>query len=214
MSLPARLLGANPSIQVSTLLSGSLTTPSAKGAFEPPGDFQSIATVSVGSGGTGSISFTSIPSTFKHLQVRGIMQTNRGTYPLEEIKLQFNSDTGSNYNYYQLAADGQAGSVYTQGATSATFVNIDHSGTSTGGTWGIIVLDILDYTSTAINKTVRGLAGYSHLTGTTGGYAGIASLNNGLWRNNSTAISSMTFAPRFSTLFTEYTHLALYGVKA
>ena len=33
MSLPSRLLGANPSIQVSTLLSGSLTTPSAKGTF-------------------------------------------------------------------------------------------------------------------------------------------------------------------------------------
>jgi hypothetical protein len=51
MSLPSRLLGANPSIQVSTLLSGSLTTPSAKSAFIPPGDFESIATVSVGSGG-------------------------------------------------------------------------------------------------------------------------------------------------------------------
>ncbi len=33
MSLPSRLLGANPSVQVSSLLTGAITTPSAKGEF-------------------------------------------------------------------------------------------------------------------------------------------------------------------------------------
>jgi hypothetical protein len=32
------------------------------------GDFESIATVTVGSGGSAVISFTSIPSTYAHLQ--------------------------------------------------------------------------------------------------------------------------------------------------
>ena len=36
MSLATRLLGANPGVQVSSALSGSLTTPSAKGAFTVP----------------------------------------------------------------------------------------------------------------------------------------------------------------------------------
>ena len=42
-----------------------------------PTEFESIATVTVGSGGSSTISFTSIPGTYKHLQVRGIGRTNR-----------------------------------------------------------------------------------------------------------------------------------------
>lgn len=74
MSLPARLLGANPSIQVSTLLSGSLSTPSAKGAKVPEfGDFsdayETIATFTATST-TNQIQFSSIPQTYRHLHFR------------------------------------------------------------------------------------------------------------------------------------------------
>ena len=34
--------------------------------------YESIATTTVGAGGSSSISFTSIPSTYTHLQVRGL----------------------------------------------------------------------------------------------------------------------------------------------
>ena len=38
-------------------------------------DFESIATVSVGSGGAANVEFTSIPATFTHLQIRAILKT-------------------------------------------------------------------------------------------------------------------------------------------
>ena len=62
------------------------------------GDFESIQTVSVGAGGSSSISFTSIPSTYKALQLRWIGQDNRGTTN-DGVKVSFNSDTTSS-NYY------------------------------------------------------------------------------------------------------------------
>jgi hypothetical protein len=48
-------------------------------AFEFPTDFESIATVTVGGGGASSISFTSIPATYKHLQLEIYGKNNRGT---------------------------------------------------------------------------------------------------------------------------------------
>jgi len=42
-----------------------------------PGDYESIQTVTVGSTSQSSISFTSIPSTYKHLQIRYISRCDR-----------------------------------------------------------------------------------------------------------------------------------------
>ena len=38
------------------------------------GSYESIATVTVGSGGSSYIEFTSIPGTYTHLQIRGILR--------------------------------------------------------------------------------------------------------------------------------------------
>jgi hypothetical protein len=184
---------------IASAITGNLVTPA----------YESIATVTVGSGGSSSISFTSIPATYKHLQIRAISQDDRATYPISEIKCVFNSDTGANYSYHQLSGDG--GSVYTQGGTSASFIQIEQGGTTTGGTFGAIVLDILDYASTSKYKTTRALAG--EMTNSSyGGYYGIVNLNSGLWQSTS-AITSITFSPRYASNFLQYTQYALYGIK-
>jgi hypothetical protein len=47
-------------------------------AFElPTGDFESIATVTVGGGGAAMWSFTSIPATYKHLQLERYCQRRK-----------------------------------------------------------------------------------------------------------------------------------------
>lgn len=171
--------------------------------------YESIATVSVGSGGQSTVSFTSIPSDYKHLQVRFISQDNRATYPISEIKYIFNSDTGNNYAYHQLSGDG--GSVYASAASSVAFGQLEIGGTTTGGTFGAGVMDILDYGSTSKYKTTRALAG--EMTNSSyGGYYGVVALNSGLWQSTS-AITSITFSPRYASLFTQYSSFALYGIK-
>ena len=70
------------------------------------GDYESIATTTLTSTQT-TISFTSIPATFKHLQVRGIAP---GTYASTSLNLcmQVNSDTTNSYTYHQLLGDGSS----------------------------------------------------------------------------------------------------------
>ena len=64
---------------------------SAYGLFslQSTNSYESIQTVTVGSGGQSTISFTSIPSTYKHLQIRMLARaTGASTVGL----IRFNSD--------------------------------------------------------------------------------------------------------------------------
>ena len=56
-------------------------------------------TVTVGSGGTNSIDFTSIPSTYTDLQLLLSVRTATATYQIDQIKLRFNANSSSAYAY-------------------------------------------------------------------------------------------------------------------
>jgi len=178
---------------IASQISGHLTPPDT-GAMFP------IATVTVPSGGAVNIEFTSIPQTYKHLQIRGILQQNvstdwRGTY------MRFNNDTGSNYWWQTLGSDGT--SVSSSSSGSQTYLS---GGVASGTTdiWNPIVIDILDYTS-AKKKVSR--AFYGAERNTTPSFFEYAS---GTW-NNTSAITSIKFEVN-ATNFTQYTQYALYGI--
>ena len=168
--------------------------------------FESIATVTVGAGGASSIDFTSIPSTYTHLQVR-VLQ--RGTQAVSSIyqKIQFNSSTTGIYADHYVLGDG-AGTA--AGASiNASFIGV---GSTTGGNaganiFGTIIIDILDYTDTNKYKTIRNLEGFD-----VNGSGGMVALTSGLWRNTS-AITSIKFTPSAGN-FAQYSSFALYGIKA
>ena len=67
--------------------------------------YESIATVTVGSGGAANVEFTSIPSTYAHLQVRAIFRNANAT---DTTFMRINSDTGSNYAWHTLRGNGSA----------------------------------------------------------------------------------------------------------
>lgn len=166
-----------------------------------PGSYESIATVAVGSGGQSSIQFTSIPTTYQHLQIRWFA---RGS-SLAGLYWTFNNDTAANYSRHRLSGDGAAASS----SGLATQNNI-----YAVASWGIPngasifadgVYDILDYKDTTKYKTMRGLAGQD-----SSGSGGVE-LVSGLWRST-TAINSITITPNTGT-FQQYSHFALYGVK-
>ena len=167
--------------------------------------YESIATVTVGSTAQASITFSSIPSTFKHLQLRIIartayVDTNSGGI------LNFNSDSGANYAWHRMYGDG--GTPTANGNASATFARVDRmpGSTATGSVFGAFIVDILDYANTSKNKTLRSLGGYD------ANGNGWASFNSSLWINNS-AISSITFANADSGNLVQYSQVALYGIK-
>jgi hypothetical protein len=178
---------------------------SISGSKAVTNSYESIATVTVGSGGSSSISFSSIPSTYKHLQIRGILRTvDTGTWNNQGMR--FNSDTGSNYAFHTLYGDGSnASAAATASASSLNDFMRAASNSLTAGIFGAAVVDILDYANTNKYKTVRVLAG-----GDSNG-AGMTGITSGLWMSTS-AINSVTIIPSGGTAI-QYSTFALYGVK-
>jgi hypothetical protein len=174
---------------------------SAYGLFslQSTNSYESISTVTVGSGGAATISFSSIPSTYKHLQIRAT-QLNTAT---ATTQLRINGDTGSNYSRHYLYGGGSS-ATGSSGASNQTSTGVLYNESTIYAAVGVI--DILDYASTVKNKTVRSLMGWDS------NGAGYVFLYSGSWMNSSTAITSLTFTPDGGSL-AEYSSFALYGIK-
>jgi hypothetical protein len=176
----------------------SSITPSLQNSYE------SLQTVTVGSGGASSISFTSIPSGYQHLQVRYIGALNSGS---QGHTINFNSDTGSNYAFHSLQGTGSA-AVASYNGTSVTTASIGYvaPNTAPAGSMGAGVIDVLDYLNSNKYKTVRAL------TGTDQNGSGLTGIYSGLWMSTS-AITSLTLTPQSGSSYIQYSTFALYGVK-
>jgi hypothetical protein len=169
-----------------------------------PTSYESIATA-VGTGSAGTITFSSIPSTYKHLQIRALVKdTYTASDGAQDAWIQFNGDTASNYSYHRIRGNGTAASSSGVGTNTVMGENICLTyGTTTN--YGVSVVDILDYANTSKYKTVRSLNG-GDLNG-----SGFIKLASGCWRSTS-AITSITFGG-YITAFTTGTQFALYGIK-
>ena len=160
--------------------------------------YESIATVTVGAGGQSTISFTSIPSTYKHLQVRYMTLTGTAT---NDLRMRFNSDTGANYVWHQLQGNGT--SAASGANTSQTLIGVGMVGGASNPGSGIV--DILDYTNTNKYTTTRSLAGIDQ------NGSGVMMFWSGLWQNTN-AITQIDFTSA-SGNFNQNTSFALYGIK-
>lgn len=173
------------------------------------GDFESIQTVSVGAGGSTSISFTSIPSTYKHLQIRYIARDdNSGVTGTNKIT--FNSDTANNYWSTHFIFGNGSTATANAGSTYSSILQYRHAGNgSNANVFGAGIVDILDYTTTSKNKTVRSLAGFDN------NGSGEIFFGSGLWFPSTiAAISSITITPADGTpKYLQYSTFALYGIK-
>jgi hypothetical protein len=164
------------------------------------GDYDSISTSTVGAGGVSSVTFSSIPSSYTHLQVRIMcLSSNLGS----DIKLQLNSDTGSNYAQHLLYGTGAVAGALAY--TSTNYIAAGITGITLANP-SSTVIDVLDYKNTNKNTTVRTLTGSD-----TNGVGGFLALESGLWMNTA-AVTSMTFTPLTGT-FNQYSSFALYGIK-
>ena len=169
--------------------------------------YESIATAT-GTGSSGTITFSSIPATYSHLQIRCIARTDTG-FGTDYIQFRLNSDTGSNYTYHGLEGDGASAAAFAGTAqTVALTTNITGSA-ATANAMGAAIIDILDYASTSKYKTVRTIGGQDQ---NSLGNTGQIRLISNLWLSTS-AINSITFTSYRSASWTTSTTFALYGIK-
>lgn len=164
-------------------------------------NFDSIATVTVGTAQS-TITFSSLPSIYKHLQLRYITNNTSAAY---YVLLRFNSDSGTNYASHQLTGNGTAASA--GGTASNTLIELPrNSGTFSSSIMSTGVVDILDYLNTSKYKTVRSLGGYD-----TNGNGQAVDFNSGVWMNTG-AITSITLSAVGGNYNTN-SQFALYGIK-
>jgi hypothetical protein len=171
------------------------------------GDFESIATVTVGVTPVSTITFSSIPATFNHLQIRALSRNSRADANSATLKVQVNGVGASSYTYSRFIGDGSSIIANAFGPDSAMyFYGASPSAPTPTDTFGAVIFDILDYANTNKNTTFRQLSGYETNS------EGAAALGSGGFFNTD-AISSITIQFDGGYNHLQYSHFALYGIK-
>lgn len=167
------------------------------------GDFEAIASTTLTTAAA-NIQFTSIPSTYTHLQIRGIAKSS-GTGN-QDFKIRVNSLT-TVYTFHALYGNGTSAAA--AAATSQTYMKLAYnfvSASTNTNVFGAIIIDILDYTDTNKLKTIRSLGGVDN------NGSGTMSFFSGFHTTATSAITSIELAPDADN-FAANTSFALYGIR-
>jgi len=184
---------------MTSILSGVVASGKTGHLSQPiQGSFDALATVTVGAGGASSITFTGIPTTYTHLQLRYIGLASGTQYGLQVGN--GTVDTGNNYSWHEMSGTGSSANAGYTNNTSQITMNFFTATSTTYPTAGII--DILDYANTNKYKTVR------YLDGEDANSSGQITFGSGVWMNTA-AITALTINQNW----TQYSSFALYGVK-
>jgi hypothetical protein len=163
----------------------------------------------VGSGGSSTITFSTISSTYKHLQIRGLVRNNAGNVGLAFIRTKFNADgtSGNYYGHYLFGDSANASAGATSGSSTGAIAGFVANNNNPSSTFSTAIIDILDYANTSKNKTIRSFGGADYNDANGG-----ISLVSGLWMSTS-AITSIEISSDSGTLFVQNSSFALYGIR-
>lgn len=165
--------------------------------------YDSIATVTVAGANALQIDFSSIPSTYTHLQIRSVSTGTDNT----NVRMRFNDNSSVAYGYHGIqGGPGYGASLYTNYAINETSMMAYDQQLGTSTNPNATITDILEYANTNKYKTTRTLSG-SH-SGSTNSFIFFQS---GLWYNSS-AINKISLYP-VSNTFRIGSTFALYGIK-
>lgn len=167
--------------------------------------YESIATTTVGAGGTSTITFSSIPSTYTHLQIRAIARTNVTT-DSDFLVVKFNSDGGNNYSAHQIRGNGS--NVAVEKWTSYSSMVIQRTATDlySSNIFSGYIIDVLDYQNANKYKTTKSFGAWDS------NGSGEIWFNSGNWMSTS-AINSITITSVYGASYNQYSQFALYGIK-
>ena len=185
----------------------SLKYKSKQGTLTAPGDVDPGAMIPIAtttlSTATATITFSSIPQVYEHLQLR----ISGGTAAGNTIEIQFNSDTGNNYSIHRITAN-NGSSIAVGGAASQTRIALG-AGAGLNFASSVVsgaILDILDYANTSKNKTTRSITGWDSNS------AGYLDFESGAWYSTA-AINRIDLKGASSSNWVSGSTVALYGIK-
>jgi hypothetical protein len=176
--------------------------------FAPSGAYDSIATVTVGSGGASTVTFTSIPSTYTHLQVRYIARTSSAAPGSEgDLVLVYGTPhAGNGYSHILFGNGSSTGASNSGGLAFSQYSSYATSSTQTASTFGTGILDVLDYSNPNKLKTWRTLGGWD------ANGSGFVNLTSGI-QNDTSVLTGIGFAVNSGNSFAQHSQFALYGIR-
>lgn len=170
------------------------------------GSFDLLQTGDLTSGAGANISFNSLSTyaaDYQHFQIRAAIRTTAGGSG-DGLVTQFNGDTASNYYQTRLQQSGTSVAASAQQTSSIISGYVEGNG-ATAGSFGVVIIDILDPFETSKSTSVRSLSG--HVVGN-----GLL-FSSGVW-NNSAALSSIVLKSEAGNNLAQYSRASLYGIKA
>lgn len=173
--------------------------------------YDSIATQTVTGTGVTSVSFTSIPQTYTHLQIRASVRSNSvAAYDAFYIYNLNGAGVSSEMANHYIYGTGAAVGVNSYTAQFSSQMGFVPAANTLANNFGAGIVDILDYTNTNKNKVMRGLVGYDD-NGNTSGSPFITFSSAYSVQLGTSAVTNLTFI--INNSFAIGTKFALYGVK-
>lgn len=190
-----------------TNANGTSTASAASNSVTPavPSSYDSIASAT--GVGVSTVTFSSIPSTYKHLQIRiSALVTNEGFSWTGTIN---GDSTSTNYRSHYLVTDLGTGTLLAGGTQNSQLLRVfPYNATAATPYSNVAIIDIIDYSSTSKYKTVRIFSGKN--TNNTQPGRDAVELSSTLWLSTS-AINSISFNMQQNGL--SGSSFALYGIK-
>jgi len=174
-------------------------------SYFQPTSFENIATTTLSSS-AGWVGFSSIPQTYKHLQVRIVGRSLQSGAAQGLVSTLCNGDQTSSYASHLLYGNGTTVQTNAQTSNRADIGYVPTNG-YVGDLFGILIIDYIDYASTSKYKTIRAYSGID------GNGSGRVALGSGLWKKTN-AITSIDFSNVNNSYdWAEQSTFALYGIK-
>ena len=147
----------------------------------------------------GTIDIENIPSTYKHLVIRGNLLCSAET----SVNVRFNTDSANNYMFQQIYAGSMAVTTDSNSGTSSAFIGYSVSSTFPAS----FTAYIGNYASTSQYKSWVSYSGAMNDSS-----SAYSLFTTGAWRNSSTAINKITFTTGAVNMLAKST-LHVYGLK-
>lgn len=171
--------------------------------------YSKIASVTVGSGGVGTVNFLAIPQNYTDLVIKVSNRSGSGAAVAYTTYMRLNSLTSSIYSQRALEGNGAAGSSFSQsGADTAVRATIQTGTGATANTFASSEIYIPNYTSSKYKSVSIDTVAETNATTT---YMNLIAY----LVQTTEAINSITFTPESGiSSFAQYSTFTLYGIKA
>lgn len=161
----------------------------------------------VTTGSAADVTFSSIPSTFRDLEIRVSGRGNAAGVTNIGLQVQLNGDTGANYDYAFAESNGAGGTAFSGAAAQTSlFIGRLTAATAPADVAALVTAELGNYPGTTFEKAIVSRSGHKLINSATGANQLAA---GGSWRSTA-AVTDIKVFPASST-FVDGTVVSLYG---